>query len=293
MWNPAAATIVREHPTSVVVAEHSQAAVYRPRSRAYVLHLQNADVVRLREQPRSPHLVPRMHQRWELATLPAWERRAVRDPLARVVAVSRADAEALGLSATVIPNGTRLHPPRQLPPGGGVLFVGALDYMPNEAGLTWWAENVWPKLPSGFPPLTVVGRGGRSALGRLSNHPGLDVVGEVSDLVPFYQQAALVVVPLLHGSGTRLKVLEAMAWSVPVLSTTKGAEGLDLVPNRDFAVADTAMEFARRAVALMSDLEQRRSLGLAGRTAAEPYSWSGLGEALRDLVRKVDADLRA
>jgi len=292
MWNPAVTSALRAHPGSVLVAEHPQAALYRP-GHPYLLHLHDAEAKRLRELPVSGGPVQRVQGWWERSTFPAWERAVTADPQVRVVTVSALDASALGVSATVVPNGTALQPYRQAPLAGRVLFVGALDYGPNRAGLGWWAEEVWPRLAEGFPRLTVIGRGGASALGTLADHPSLEVVGEVADLEPYYREAAMVVVPLLHGSGTRVKVLEAMAWSVPVLSTAKGAEGLQLVPGRDLLVADTAADFAASARRLVADVGLRRELGSSGRRAVEPYSWAEAGKLLRDLVLSVAVESSA
>lgn len=283
MHDPLAGELLREDPARVVVAEHPQAALYHP-GRQYVLHLQNAEGQRIRELPVAGGPVERAHRLWERRALPRWEHRAVHDPLATVVVVSPEDAEALGVAASVVPNGTDLRPARELPDQGTSLFVGALDYAPNRAGLEWWAREVWPHLPAGWPPLTVVGRGGRAALGELADHPSLEVIGEVDDLDPYYRAARVVVVPLLHGGGTRLKILEAMAWSIPVVSTSKGAEGLVMSPGRDLVIADSPRRLAEEVVDLHSH-DRARQIGTAGRAAVTRYSWASLGDDLRAVVR--------
>ena len=289
MWNPAVETVVERHQDAVVVAEYPQAALYAP-SRPYLLCLQNAEGDRVRRLPAERGPLQRLQRRWERLRLPMWESRAARGTHARVVTVSEADAITLGVPATVVANGTVLRPPRTPAAEGLLLFVGALDYAPNAAGLRWWAESVWPHLPAGSPRLTVVGRGGREALGPLASHESLDVVGEVADVASYYLAAALVLVPLLHGGGTRLKILEALAWSPPVLSTTKGAEGLGLAPSQDLEIADTPADFARMTSQLLSSPARRLALAQAGRLAANPFSWDLIGRTLADLVRRVDAE---
>ena len=93
--------------------------------------------------------------------------------------------------------------------------------------------------------LIVVGRGQPSAeLSNLfKNDSSIDLIGEVEDVVPYYRKAQVAIVPLLHGSGTRLKILEAMSLGVPVISTSVGAEGIDYTNGKNILIADTEQEF--------------------------------------------------
>ncbi|HEU0131822.1 MAG TPA: glycosyltransferase, partial [Mycobacteriales bacterium] len=237
-----------------------------PRTGPFVLSLHNVEAQRLAELPGAGR---------DARRLAAAERRLVRDPRATVVCVSERDRDLLGVDAVVVPNGTDL-PERasDVPERGTLLFVGAMDYAPNRLAVDWWADEVWPLLPEGTPPLSVAGRNADS----LGRRDGVAVLGEVADVAPVLADAALVVVPLRHGGGTRLKVLEAFAANRPVLSTPKGVEGLDVTDGVDCAVADDPAAFAAAVTALLPDLGRRRALAAAARAVAEAHAWGPLGE---------------
>ena len=287
-WSPQARRVVRDGGHDVVVADFIQTAVYTP-GRPHVLDLHNAEAARLAELPAPAQLLRRVELGWDRRAMRRWEDRAVRRPDARVVVVSPDDAALLGVPADVVPNGTALQPSRVAPDDGTLLFVGSLDYAPNLEAVRWWAEGVWPSLPS-RRRLTVVGRGGAAALGPLAGHPGLDVVGEVADLTPHLSAASLAVVPLRHGGGSRLKVLEALAWSIPVLSTSKGVEGLGLAAGTEVVVADQPTELAAAVDDLMSDHPRRTATAAAGRAAAERFSWPTVGASLLEVIHALHRD---
>ncbi|HVF04188.1 MAG TPA: glycosyltransferase [Frankiaceae bacterium] len=204
------------------------------------------------------------------------ERRLVADPRATVLCVSERDRDLLGPGAQVVPNGTDVPPATTpVPDDGPLLFVGAMDYAPNRLAVEWWAREVWrPALP----PLTVAGR----AADTLPPLDGVESAGEVESVAPLLDRAALVVVPLHHGGGTRLKVLEAMAANRPVLSTAKGVEGLDVTGA--CVVADEAPAFAAAVRDLLADPARRRALAAAGRAVAERHDWRPIGERFAELV---------
>jgi glycosyltransferase involved in cell wall biosynthesis len=143
---------------------------------------------------------------------------------------------------------------------------------------------VWPLLPSGTPPLSVAGRGSAAALGKYAGHPGVRVLGEVDSVAPLLDRAALVAVPLHHGGGTRLKVLEAFAANRPVLSTSKGVEGIPLTPGLHCEVADDAASYAALVVALLGDVRRRRALAAAARGVAAEHDWARLAERFAEIV---------
>src|SRR5207302_3407106 len=97
--------------------------------------------------------------------------------------------------------------------------------------------------------------------------------GSVPDMRPYFYQASIVVVPLLHGGGTRLKILDAAACGKPIVSTPMGAEGLDFMDGRDLVLADSASGFAQAVVGLLSDPRRRSELSHAARRKAEGYDW--------------------
>lgn len=203
-----------------------------------------------------------------------------------VVAVSEADAqlirEAYGAPAvTAVPTGVDVEyftprpgvarDPRQL------VFTGSMDWLPNEDGVTWFAEAVLPLIRAEVPEatLTVVGRTPSPRVRELATrHPGLTVTGTVDDIRPFLARGAALVVPLRIGGGTRLKIYEAMAMAVPVISTTVGAEGLPLQAGEHFLQADTPASLARACITLLRDPVGAAELGRAGaRYVRSRFGW--------------------
>jgi len=157
-----------------------------------------------------------------------------------------------------------------------VLFFGAIDYYPNTEGLLFFLDEVMPKLRATMPGvhLRIVGRRPPACITERRGRD-VEVTGAVDDVRPYIERAAVVVVPLRIGGGTRLKILEAMAMGKAVVSTTLGAEGLDVVPERDLSIADDAAGLAAKIGALLDDPERRARLGVAARRfVEESHGWS-------------------
>jgi Glycosyltransferase len=116
-------------------------------------------------------------------------------------------------------------------------------------------------------------------------HAGeIEVTGFVTDVRPYVKHASVVVVPLRVGGGTRLKILEALAMSKPLVSTTVGAEGIEAVPDRDLVIADRPEEFADEVVSLLSQTERRQALGAAGyRLVHNQYNWERIVKDLEKI----------
>jgi glycosyltransferase involved in cell wall biosynthesis len=136
-----------------------------------------------------------------------------------------------------------------------LLFVGGLDYLPNEDGIVYFCESILPLLRASGTACSVrvVGPGAPPRVRALSRIPEVQMGGLVADLAPEYAQAGVVIVPLRAGSGTRLKILEAFSHRRPVVSTTIGAEGLELRHEEHILIADTPEEFAAACARLMED----------------------------------------
>lgn len=206
---------------------------------------------------------------------------------------SRREADQLAAWApseriVVVPNGVDHD---RVKPGGvaagfdgpEVVFVSASHYAPNEDAAAFFASEVWPRVLLRHPGLRFGIIGGRPPA-RLTALAGASVMvrGMVDDVLPYYRNARLAVVPLRAGSGTRLKILEAAAAGVPVVSTTIGAEGLDLVHGRHLLLADGADELARACLEILDDPAGARARALAARQAVvDAYSWDAAGEVLR------------
>ncbi|HKV42055.1 MAG TPA: glycosyltransferase [Blastocatellia bacterium] len=173
------------------------------------------------------------------------------------------------------------------PPAGDtarrrVVFVGSMDYHANEDGAVFFANQVWPVLLARYPALTLtlVGRNPTTAVRKLASLPGVELTGTIDDVRPYYREAALAVVPLRVGGGSRLKILESMACGVPVVSTTVGAEGLEVEPGENILIADTSETFNCAIGRLMSDANLWSRLSIGGRRLVhQKYEWSRLGES--------------
>jgi len=167
-----------------------------------------------------------------------------------------------------------------------ILFVGSMDYHANIDGAVWFAREVWPLLRERIPGavLTIAGRNPAPAVAALASQPGVEVTGTVADVRPYYAEALAAVVPLRIGSGTRLKIPEAMAAGVPVVSTRLGAEGLDVTPGSDILLGDSPVELADAVAAVAMNRELAGSLAEAGlRLARERYDWSRVARPLLEI----------
>ncbi|HMH27530.1 MAG TPA: glycosyltransferase [Steroidobacteraceae bacterium] len=163
-----------------------------------------------------------------------------------------------------------------------VVFVGSMDWMPNEDGIRWFAESVFPEVRLLIPnaQLTVVGRSPPASMKRLaSREAGIDVVGTVPDVRPYWERAAVSIVPLRIGGGTRLKIFEAMAMGIPIVSTSVGAEGLPVAHGDHLLIADTPEAQAAAIVSLLRDRDAARLMADRARDyVAANCSWDAVAE---------------
>ena len=212
--------------------------------------------------------------------------------------VTSAREEAIVRSAApdtvtvVVPNGVDVdyfQPAADRPRARTAVFNGVLDYRPNLDAACYLVDELWPRIREREPDaeLAIVGRGSTSDLRRLAG-PGVTVTGEVPDVRPYLRSASVVVVPIRIGGGTRFKVIEGLAMGKPVVSTTLGAEGIDVEDGRDIVLADDPDDFAASVLALFQDAPAGDSLGRAGRLLVEQrYSWEYAGSCLEALYRRV------
>ncbi len=188
-----------------------------------------------------------------------------------VIAVSRQDARIFAerygwrdVDAIDTAVDTELFEPR---PGdeveGRVMFLGSMDWLPNQDGMRWFCEEVWPRVRERRPDATfqIVGRNPPPSVRALAERPGIEVTGSVPDVRPYLAAASVVVVPLLVGGGTRLKIYEAMAMARATVSTTIGAEGLPVEPGTHYLQADDPETFAADVLRLLDDAQLRRRIG--------------------------------
>jgi len=171
-----------------------------------------------------------------------------------------------------------------------LVFTGSMDWYPNEDAVLHFVDAILPLIRRDVPEvsLAVVGRNPTARLRRACEAAGVEVTGTVDDVRPYLRDAAVFVVPLRVGGGTRLKIFEALAMAKAVVSTTVGAEGLPLRPGEHAVLADEPGDFARAVVALVRDPAERRRLGDAGRRLVEErYAWREVGRQFEALCRSV------
>ena len=217
------------------------------------------------------------------------------------IAVSPEDA--LGLSqlapdgrVVVVPNGvdTTAFAPVAAH-GDGLVCVGGLNGFANRDGLDYFCDSILPCLHRAGvrPHMQWVGRADAEDQERFRRLHGITLTGYVDDIRPYVAAARCFVVPLRVGGGTRVKILDAWAMGMPVVSTSLGCEGLDAVHGENILIADTPSDFAAAVAAVLSDDDLARRLGSnARRTAETHYSWARVGQTLIGLYEALITDRR-
>ncbi len=217
-----------------------------------------------------------------------------------VLAVSDADRETFsrlypGAAAAANPRGadrrghdvlrTRCDAAREASatPSRSLIFTGSMDWLPNEDAMLFFCREILPLIRAEEPDVTlsIVGRAPTPAVRRLASEQGVQVSGRVDDVRPYMREAAVYVVPLRIGGGTRLKIFEAMAMGKAVVSTTVGAEGLPVVGGEHLLLADEPRGFARAVVRLLRDVERAarsssRRHGSWSSNSSTGRSWQGI-----------------
>lgn len=171
-----------------------------------------------------------------------------------------------------------LQPVTRQPGSLNIMTMGTLHYPPNADGIRWFAQDVFPLVRQQIPQatLTIVGKNPPADFLQLQERfPGfITVTGYVPDLTPYMEQAAVMVVAVRAGGGMRVRILEAFARGLPVVTTTIGLEGIDARPGEEVLVADTPQDFADSVVGLLKDEILQTNLAVKGRQLAEKsYDW--------------------
>jgi len=168
-----------------------------------------------------------------------------------------------------------------------IVFTGSMDWMPNEDAIRYFTEEIMPLIKASVPnlTLTVVGRNPYPSLIALSQRdPSVIVTGRVDDVRPYMERAAAYVVPIRIGGGTRLKIYEAMAMAMPIVSTTIGAEGLPVRDELELLLADTPAAFAAAVVRLLTGQDFAQALGSrAAAVVREQFGWKRVAASFAEL----------
>jgi polysaccharide biosynthesis protein PslH len=245
----------------------------------------------------------KMMYRMEFRKMLRYERAAV-CKFQHVIAVSENDCSLMtewvdGDRVTVVPTGVDLAQYRPDPAASGatpaaplITFVGAMDWEPNVDGVEYFCSEVWPAIKAEVPQarFRIVGRNPDRRVQKwaaASTDASIEVTGRVPSVLEHLHQSAVVIVPLRIGGGTRLKIYEAMATAKAVVSTTVGAEGLDVHHGRDIMLADDARSFAHAVIMLLRDPELRHRYEKAAAETAARYDWPAIGERFSEVLQSV------
>jgi glycosyltransferase involved in cell wall biosynthesis len=215
-----------------------------------------------------------------------------------VVAVSDADAERMRemfdlKHVSSVPTGVDLDyfqapDPAPAGPRFDIVFVGSMDWMPNQDGVQFFLRDILPRIRQAVPEASV-GIVGRQPppelLQQAAKAGGITVTGTVPDVRPYLWGARMSIVPLRIGGGTRLKIYESMAAGTPVVSTTIGAEGLDVRDGENICRDDSAEDFAAACTELLQNEKQRARLAAAGRQlVVERFSWDKVTDRFEQIL---------
>jgi polysaccharide biosynthesis protein PslH len=220
-------------------------------------------------------------RRYDLALIAGGQEQALVEELA-----------ACGPRVEVLPNGVdceRNRPGLFQQVAGRLVFNGALTYTANYDAMQWFLASVYPLIVAGCPSANLAITGSTAGVDRagLALTPSVELTGYVGDIREPVCEAAVCVAPLRQGWGTRLKILEAMALGTPVVSTTKGAEGLSVTDGEDIIIADRPDEFAARTLRLLKDPAERTRLATNARRLVEAqYDWASIGSRFASLVEE-------
>jgi glycosyltransferase involved in cell wall biosynthesis len=228
--------------------------------------------------------------RIKAALMSGWEARCA-SRFDRTIVVSKQEGDLLresnvSLRPVVIENGVDCVNLTLLPEHVGqheLFFIGVLGYPPNADGVVWFAKDIWPSICTAAPDvrLNIAGHSPPPNVIALNDLPNVTVQGFVEDVLPYYEKTTVVIVPLRAGGGTRLKILEAMAFGRPVVSTSIGCEGLDVVSGEHLLIADESDAFAAAVVRLLGDPDLRQKIAANARKLVEErYDWRVIGGKL-------------
>ena len=287
----------------VAVCDFLSSALNFPRELAVptVLFQHNVEcVLWQRKAQLETNWTERMVARLEYAKMRRFEPEQVRR-FHHVIAVSERDRETMASMVdpdriSVVPTGVDLaqfrYEPDRRPSGATVLFTGSMDWEPNIDGVEYFCARIWPLVLERVPSarFQIVGRDPHPRVRRLASS-SVEVTGTVPAVTDYLRAAAVFVVPLRIGGGTRIKIYEGMAMGTATVSTRVGAEGLDVTHGRDILLADEPEAFAEAIVTLLQNEDLRRRFEAAAAATARQYDWSVISrrfvQVLEETIRRV------
>lgn len=243
--------------------------------------------------------VKRMAYKIEARKMSRYERKAL-GKFHHVIAVSEHDRQQMlvmdpACAITVVPTGVDTQKYAVAPPASAnpprIVFTGSMDWEPNIDAVDYFCQEIFPRVRSEFPSaiFQIVGRNPHPRVKQLACS-SVEVTGTVPSVGDYLKAATVVVVPLRIGGGTRLKIFEAMAMGKVVVSTSIGAEGLDVENGRDLILADDATALAQAIDLLLRDSNLRRRYEEAAARLAAQYDWSNIeqrfSQVLQDVMRE-------
>jgi len=288
----------------IVLIEHSSQSIYLdhmvfPNKPAIIVTMHNIDYIRneriLENLPFGIYklfyyLNQKKYKKWELSNLKRYD---------LVVTVSETDRDTLlqeddSLPVCVVPNGVDVdcyEAAAENHKGNAhvLIFVASMDSASNNDGALYFLDTIYPLVKSKYPDTCIylVGRRPGRQLSAYHNNSDIFVTGEVADVLPYYASAAVVVVPLRSGGGTRLKILEAMAAGLPVVSTSIGSEGLAVEDNRHLLLADDPGTFADRIMLLFeNEIIAEELVANACELVRARYDWKLIAKTSEILYEK-------
>jgi glycosyltransferase involved in cell wall biosynthesis len=215
-----------------------------------------------------------------------------------VIAVSDLDARRMQqifgvTNVTSVPTGVDLdyfRPPATSSPRNGIVFVGSMDWLPNIDAVRFFLRDIFPLILEQRPgtTFTIAGREPTAEIRELANSvPGVTVTGTVADIRPYLWEAAVSVVPIRIGGGTRLKIYECMAAGLPTVSTTVGAEGLTYNDGRDILIADDPANLASACIRLLNQREAAAAVAAGAHELVEKsFSWAAIGRVFEAILER-------
>ncbi len=288
--SPRVARLVRqwlnEQRFDVAICDFLSASLNFPASSPTprVLFQHNVETFLWERQARhEPSFVRRLVYKYEYLRMRRYEARTV-GRFDHVIAVSQHDRDGMqGMTSadriTVVPTGVDVAKYGANGPSPGttneVIFLGSMDWEANVDGAEYFCREIWPRVTAVVPSarFMIVGRNPAPRVKRLAS-TAVEVTGSVESVLPYLARAAVFVVPLRIGGGTRLKIFEGMAMGKATVSTTIGAEGLDVTNGEDLILADDPQAFAQAVIDLLLDGQKRQRFGAAAARLARRYDWS-------------------